>query len=56
METVWRGCDNSSISDEIVLNSDTLPGVFEIREAYNAGWISRAKPDNTAVVDLLAFV
>ena len=34
----------SSVWDEIVLNSDTLPGVFEIREAYNAKWISRAKP------------
>jgi len=42
-----------SVWDEIVLNSDTLPGAFEIREAYDAGWISLARPDNTAVVDLL---
>jgi hypothetical protein len=39
--------------DEIVLNGDTLPGASEVREACDAGWISRAKPDNTAVVDLL---
>jgi len=43
----------ASVWDEIVLNSATLPGASEIREAYDAGWISRAKPDNTAVVDLL---
>ena len=42
-----------SVWDEIVLNSDTLPGVSEVREAYDAGWISIARPDNTAVVDLL---
>jgi len=43
----------ASVWDEIVLNSATLPGASEIREAYDAGWISRARPDNTAVVDLL---
>ena len=42
-----------SVWDEIVLNSDTLPGASEVREAYDAGWISLARPDNTAVVDLL---
>lgn len=42
-----------SVWDEIVLNSDTLPGTSEVREAYDAGWISLARPDNTAVVDLL---
>ena len=42
-----------SVWDEIVLNSDTLPGVSDVRKAYDAGWISLAKPDNTAVVDLL---
>ena len=42
-----------SVWDEIVLNSDTLSGASEVREAYDAGWISLARPDNTAVVDLL---
>ncbi|MDO8872359.1 MAG: hypothetical protein Q7V05_06475 [Methanoregula sp.] len=36
-----------SVWDEIVLNSDTLPGVSEVRKAYDAGWISIARPDNT---------
>lgn len=42
-----------SVWDEIVLNSNTLPGAYEVRRANDAGWISIAKPDNTAVVDLL---
>ena len=42
-----------SVWDEIVLNSDTLSGASEVRDAYDAGWISLARPDNTAVVDLL---
>ncbi|MEI7857196.1 MAG: DUF3368 domain-containing protein [Methanomicrobiales archaeon] len=42
-----------SVWNEIVLNSDMLPGSSEVKKACDAGWISIAKPDNTAVVDLL---
>ena len=42
-----------SVWNEIILNSDTLPGSSEVKKACDDGWISIAKPGNTTVVDLL---
>ncbi|MDD5144043.1 DUF3368 domain-containing protein [Methanoregula sp.] len=42
-----------SVWDEIATSGDILPGAAEVREACGQGWISRKKPDNNHLVNLL---
>ena len=42
-----------SVWDEIVTQGNVLPGAAEVREACGQGWISRKKPENKHLVNLL---